>query len=237
MQPSDAQQIGPVLVVDDEKFFQDLMAGILMSEGYEVRIAGSGEEALKAVRKEKFNLIILDLMLPGVQGMELCSMLRSSEETSSIPVIMLTAKSEELDKVLGLEMGADDYVTKPFSPRELIARIRVILRRGRESLLDEKIERGNIIIDSARHKIIVSNEEVVLTFTEFKLLEFMARRPGIVFSRDQILDAISGDNTIVTDRTVDAHIKSLRHKLGKAKDYIETVRGAGYRFKEGPYLN
>jgi len=136
---------------------------------------------------------------------------------------------------VGLELGADDYVTKPFSPRELIARIRAILRRGRKSQPSERIEKGDIVIDSTRHKVTVSGTEILLTFTEFKLLEFMSRRPGVVFSRDQILDAVSGVDAIVCDRTVDAHIKSLRQKLGRAKDYIETVRGAGYRFKEGPY--
>jgi len=134
--------------------------------------------------------------------------------------------------VVGLELGADDYVTKPFSPRELIARIRAILRRPLQQQLSNKIERGDIAIDSAKHKVAIRGKEISLTHTEFKLLEFMAHQPGVVLSRDRILDAVSGDDAVVCDRTVDAHIKSLRQKLGKAKDYIETVRGAGYRFKE-----
>ena len=133
---------------------------------------------------------------------------------------------------MGLELGADDYVTKPFSPRELIARTRAILRRGRRQRLGDEIKRGDISIDGTRHKVTVGSEEISLTFTEFKLLEFMARRPGVVFSRARILDAVSGENAMVYDRTVDAHVKSLRHKLGPSKSYIETIRGAGYRFKE-----
>jgi phosphate regulon transcriptional regulator PhoB len=228
---------GKILIVEDDHDIVEMVKYNLKEQGYVTVSAFNGKQGIKLAEKEQPDLIILDIMLPVVDGFEVCRTLKNNRTTANIPIIILSAKSQETDKVVGLELGADDYVTKPFSPRELIARIRAILRRGRESQLDEKTERGDIIIDSARHKIIVSNEEVVLTFTEFKLLEFMARRPGIVFSRDQILDAISGDNTIVTDRTVDAHIKSLRQKLGKAKDYIETVRGAGYRFKEGPYSN
>ncbi|MGD2095913.1 MAG: response regulator [Phycisphaerales bacterium] len=228
---------GKILIVEDDHDIVEMVKYNLKEQGYVTVSAFNGKQGIELAVKEQPDLIILDIMLPVADGFEVCRTLKNNRKTANIPIIILSAKSQETDKVVGLELGADDYVTKPFSPRELIARIRAILRRGRESQPDEKIERGNIIIDSARHKVIVSNEEVALTFTEFKLLEFMARRPGIVFSRDQILDAISGDNTIVTDRTVDAHIKSLRHKLGKAKDYIETVRGAGYRFKESPYSN
>jgi two-component system phosphate regulon response regulator PhoB len=158
--------------------------------------------------------------------------LKSDDTTARIPIIILSAKSQETDKVVGLELGADDYVTKPFSPRELIARIRAVMRRGSEQQPDSILEKGEIIIDSARHKVIVCGKEIPLTTTEFKLLEYIARRPGVVLSREKILDAVSGDDTIVSDRTVDAHVKSLRSKLGTVRDYIETVRGAGYRFKE-----
>jgi len=171
-------------------------------------------------------------MLPVMDGFEVCRALKSDEGTARIPIIILSAKSQETDKVVGLELGADDYVTKPFSPRELIARIRAIMRRGAEQQPGSIVEKGDIIIDSAKHKVSVRGEKVTLTTTEFKFLLYMARRPGVVLSRYQILDAVSGDDAVVCDRTVDAHVKSLRRKLGTAKDYIETVRGAGYRFKE-----
>jgi two-component system alkaline phosphatase synthesis response regulator PhoP len=228
---------GKILIVEDDHDIVEMVKYNLKEQGYVTVSAFNGKQGIKLAEKEQPDLIILDIMLPVVDGFEVCRTLKNNRTTANIPIIILSAKSQETDKIVGLELGADDYVTKPFSPRELIARIRAILRRSHEKPLDEKIERGDIVIDKAKRKILVRGAEIAPTFTEFKLLEFMARRPGIVFSRDQILDAISGDNTIVTDRTVDAHIKSLRQKLGKAKDYIETVRGAGYRFKEGPYLN
>jgi two-component system phosphate regulon response regulator PhoB len=176
--------------------------------------------------------VILDIMLPIIDGFDVCKLLKASPATAHIPVIILSAKSQEADKVLGLELGGDDYITKPFSPRELIARVRAILRRPREPRAAGRIEHGDIVIDRAKHKVTVAGELVPLTSTEFKLLEFMARQPGVVLSRDQILDAVAGYDSVVCDRTVDAHIKSLRRKLDQAKDYIQTVRGAGYRFKE-----
>jgi len=223
---------GKILIVEDDRDIAEMVEYNLRGEGYETTTAFNGEDGVSKVKKERPDLIILDIMLPIIDGFEVCRILKKEQVTSDIPVIILSAKSQETDKVVGLELGADDYITKPFSPRELIARIRAILRRGRTLNISSCIERGDVVIDSTKHKVTVMEKDIVLTFTEFKLLEFLARRSGMVFSRDQILDGVIGDDALVSDRTVDAHVKSLRRKLGKAKDYIETVRGAGYRFKE-----
>ena len=224
---------GKILIVEDDRDIVEMVEYNLKEEGYETLSALNGEDGFELARRQQPDLIILDIMLPIMDGFEVCRTLRSNGITAQIPIIILSAKSQEADKVVGLELGADDYVTKPFSPRELIARIRAILRRDREHRGTSKIQqRGDITIDSCRHKVTVSGEDISLTFTEFKILESLAHRPGVVLSRAQILDAVSGDEAVVCDRTVDAHVKSLRRKLGKAKDYIETVRGAGYRFKE-----
>ncbi len=221
-----------ILIVEDDRDILEMVEYNLREEGYITVSALNGEDGVNLARRERPDLIILDIMLPVMDGFEVCRALKSEEATARIPIIILSAKSQETDKVVGLELGADDYVTKPFSPRELIARIRAIIRRGTEQQASSIMEKGDIIIDSAKHKVVVGNEEISLTTTEFKLLEYMARRPGVVLSREKILDAVSGDDAVVCDRTVDAHVKSLRRKLGTAKDYIETVRGAGYRFKE-----
>jgi len=223
---------GKILIVEDDRDIVEMVEYNLREEGYITVSALNGEDGINLARSEQPDLIILDIMLPVIDGFEVCRILKSDDKTSHIPIIILSAKSQETDKVVGLELGADDYVTKPFSPRELIARIRAIMRRGAEQQTSSILEKGDIVIDSAKHKVSVRGERVTLTTTEFKLLEYMARRPGVVLSRYQILDAVSGDEAVVCDRTVDAHVKSLRRKLGKAKDYIETVRGAGYRFKE-----
>ena len=223
---------GKILIVEDDRDISEMVEYNLKEEGYEALSAFNGEEGVRLAKKESPDLIILDIMLPIIDGFEVCRILKKEQITADIPVIILSAKSQETDKIVGLELGADDYVTKPFSPRELIARIRSILRRGRALSFSSCIERGDIVIDSTKHKVMAGQKAVSLTFTEFRLLEFLARRPGAVFSRDQILDGVMGDDALVCDRTVDAHIKSLRRKLGKAKDYIETIRGAGYRFKE-----
>jgi two-component system phosphate regulon response regulator PhoB len=223
---------GKILIIEDDRDIVEMLEYNLQEAGYETVSALNGEDGIALAGKERPNLIVLDIMLPIIDGFEVCKILKNDDMTAHIPVIILSAKSQETDKVVGLELGADDYVTKPFSPRELIARTRAILRRGREQQVSSIIERGDIVIDSTRHKVIVGTKQVSLTSTEFKLLEFMARRPGVVFSRAQILDAVAGQDAIVYDRTVDAHVKSLRHKLGVAKDYVETIRGAGYRFKE-----
>jgi len=221
-----------ILIIEDDRDIVEMLEYNLKEEGYETLSALNGEEGVALAGKERPDLIILDIMLPILNGFEVCRVLKNDDVTAHIPIIILSAKSQETDKVVGLELGADDYVTKPFSPRELIARIRAILRRGRDRRPSGRIERADIVIDSARHKVTVRGKKIPLTLTEFKLLELMARRAGVVFSRSQILDAVSGQDAIVCDRTVDAHVKSLRHKLGSAKDCIETVRGAGYRFRE-----
>lgn len=221
-----------ILIIEDDRAIVDMLEYNLQEAGYETVSAVNGADGIVVAGKERPDLIILDIMLPIVDGFEVCRMLKNDRSVAHIPIIILSAKSQETDKIVGLELGADDYITKPFSPRELIARTRAILRRGRERPTEAKIERGDIRIDSTRHKVTVGPEEICLTFSEFKLLEFLARRPGVVFSRAQILDAVSGEDAMVYDRTVDVHVKSLRQKLGRAKDYIETIRGVGYRFKE-----
>jgi len=221
-----------ILIIEDDRDIVEMLEYNLKEEGYETLSALNGEEGVALAGRERPNLIILDIMLPILNGFEVCRALKNDDVTAHVPIIILSAKSQETDKVVGLELGADDYVTKPFSPRELIARIRAILRRGRDRRPSGRIERADIVIESARHKVTVRGKKIPLTLTEFKLLELMARRAGVVFSRSQILDAVSGQDAIVCDRTVDAHVKSLRHKLGSAKDCIETVRGAGYRFRE-----
>jgi phosphate regulon transcriptional regulator PhoB len=221
-----------ILIVDDEPDIVSLVSYNLKKEGFDVSSAFDGEDALKAIRKEKFNLIILDLMLPGIQGMELCSILRSSEETSSIPVIMLTAKSEELDKVLGLEMGADDYITKPFSPRELIARVKAVLRRIHEKkATDKTIQIGQIVINTDTCQVSKRGTAIELSATEYKLFLYLAQKRGKVFSRDMLLDAIWKDETFVESRTVDVHIRRLREQIEDDPShpvYIKTRRGIGY---------
>ncbi|MBN2139132.1 MAG: response regulator transcription factor [Sedimentisphaerales bacterium] len=221
-----------ILIVEDDRDIMEMVEYNLAEEGYDTFSALDGKVGVELAAKHHPDLIILDVMLPVMDGFEVCRALKNDSSTADIPIIILSAKSQETDKVLGLELGADDYVTKPFSPRELIARIRAILRRGRQDATVETVSIGEIVIDSARHKVTLAGKEIQLTFTEFKLLEYMAQRPGIVLSRNRIIDAVSGEDAVVYDRTVDAHVKSLRHKLGKAKDYIETVRGAGYRFRE-----
>jgi two-component system phosphate regulon response regulator PhoB len=221
-----------ILIIEDDRDIVGMLEFNLQEEGYETFTALNGEEGVALTKKQKPDLIILDIMLPIIDGFQVCRLLKKDDKIAHIPIIILSAKSLETDKVLGLELGADDYVTKPFSPRELVARARAILRRGRESQSGSRMERGDIVIDGTRHKVTVEGEEVSLTLTEFRLLEFMARRPGVVFSRAQILDSVSGEESIVYDRTVDAHVKSLRQKLGSAKDYVETIRGIGYRFRE-----
>lgn len=223
---------GKILIVEDDRDIAEMVEYNLMEEGYKTLSAFNGEDGVKLAKKESPDLIILDIMLPIIDGFEVCRILKKEQITADIPVIILSAKSQETDKIVGLELGADDYITKPFSPRELIARIRAILRRGRALSFSSCIERGDIVIDSAKHKVTVREKDILLTFTEFRLLEYLARRPGVVFSRDQILDGVIGGDALVCDRTVDAHVKSLRRKLGTAKDYIETIRGAGYRFRE-----
>ncbi len=224
-----------ILVVDDESDIRELITYNLKKEGFITDTASDGETALATIRKHTFDLIILDLMLPGIQGIELCKILRNDQKTSKIPIIMLTAKGEEVDRILGLEMGADDYITKPFSPRELIARIKAILRRTAKEIEPEKILRiENLVIDRERYIVTVNDKPVKLSATEFKLLLYLAERKGRVFSRDQLLDAVWRGEAFVEPRTVDVHIRRLRSSIeenpAKPK-YIKTLRGIGYFFE------
>lgn len=222
-----------ILVVDDEEDILELLKFKLSQEGYRISCAASGEEALSRVRLEPPDLIVLDLMLPGIDGIEVTRELKNDPDTKDIPIVMLTAKGEEADIVTGLELGADDYITKPFSPRILLARVRAILRRKGKGSQDKTsvIQIHNLVIHPGRHEATVNGDPVQLTFTEFGILNYLARRPGWVFTRSQIVDQVRGDDYYVTDRSVDVQIVGLRRKLGPAGEYIETVRGVGYRFK------
>lgn len=223
-----------LVVVDDEEDILELLRFNLEKEGYQVLCATSGEEALEIARSQIPNLIVLDLMLPGIDGLEVARKLKNDPDTMEIPIVMLTAKGEEADIVTGLELGADDYVTKPFSPRILAARVRAVLRRKIKEYPEEaKVLRiQDLVIHPGRREVSVSGKPVQLTFTEFGILNFLARRPGWVFTRNQIVDAVRGEDYFVTDRSVDVQIAGLRKKLGLAGTYIETVRGVGYRLKE-----
>jgi two-component system phosphate regulon response regulator PhoB len=222
-----------ILIVDDEEDVLELLRYNLSKEGYGIETASSGEEALTKARAKPPDLIVLDLMLPGVDGLEVCKRLKSEDKTEQIPIVMLTAKGEESDIVTGLELGADDYVTKPFSPKVLIARIRRILHRARAVELEQSpVSIHELTINPTRREVLVANEPVELTFTEFNILYTLARRPGRVFTRYQIVDAVHGDDYLVTDRAIDVQMVSLRKKLGAYGEYLETVRGVGYRFKD-----
>ncbi len=224
-----------ILVVDDEEDILELVRYNLAKEGYQVICVLSGEHALQKAREDNPDIILLDLMLPGLDGLDVCRQLKHAPETSGIPIIMITAKGEDADIVSGLELGADDYVVKPFSPRVLLARIKKLIRR--KHMKDETDESSvlrihELLINPACHEVLVKGSPMTLTVTEFRILHFLARRPGWVFSRDQIISAVKGDDYPVTERSVDVQIVGLRKKLGGAGDYIETVRGVGYRFKE-----
>ena len=224
-----------ILVVDDEEDILELVRYNLAKEGFDVVCASSGEEAIPICQKQKPAVVILDLMLPGVDGLEICRTLKSDTKTRGIPVVMLTAKGEESDIVLGLELGADDYVTKPFSPRVLLARVRAVLRRRRVSSNaegEQALEIDGLRIDPQRHEVLVHGEMTALTATEFRILHFLARHPGWVFPRSKIVDRVHGEDYPVTDRSIDVQIVGLRKKLGACGELIETVRGVGYRFRE-----
>ncbi len=221
-----------ILVVDDEPDLVELVSYNLKKEGYAVSSAADGEEALKKIRGGGFSLIVLDLMLPGIQGMDLCRMLREDPSTAAVPIIMLTARADETDKVLGLELGADDYVTKPFGPRELVARIRAVLRRVEERPEEEKTVRvGDLAIDKQTYTVTKRGNPLRLSSTEFNLLLFLVERRGRVFSREQLLSAVWKDDAFVEPRTVDVHIRRLRTHVEddpSSPRYIKTRRGIGY---------
>jgi len=222
-----------ILVVDDEEDIIELVELNLTREGYRVLGCTTGEKALEIARSKLPNLIVLDLMLPGIDGLEVCRRLKSGARTGRIPIVMLTAKGEEADIVMGLELGADDYVTKPFSGKVLAARVRRLLRRAAQPPGEQEVIKvHDLTIDPGRHEVWAQGSKVDLTRTEFDILRTLAKRPGLVLSRYQIVDAIHGDDYAVTDRAVDVQIVALRRKLGPCGQYIETVRGVGYRFRD-----
>jgi len=223
-----------ILVVDDEPDALELIAFNLKNAGLEVLTAENGDQALRLARSQLPDLILLDLMLPEVDGLEVCKILRRDPATSAIPIIMVTAKAAEMDRVLGLELGADDYVTKPFSPRELVLRVKNLLRRRQAAETPtDRISVGDLSIDIPRHLVTVQGRAVELTATEFRLLSVLAQRRGRVQSREQLLRDVWNYETAIDTRTVDTHMRRLREKLGPAARYLDTVRGVGYRFIEG----
>ncbi len=222
-----------VAIVDDEPDIAEVVSLHLKRTGFITKEFRDGESFLKFMERQTPDLIILDLMLPDFDGLEICKYLKKKEEFSSIPIIMLTAKGEETDKVLGLELGADDYITKPFSPKELVARVKAALRRPGQKETTGIVNIGGIlIIDSKKYQTIVEGEKVQLTPTEFRILQLLASKKGWVFTRNQILDHLWGQDKIVLDRTIDVHVKNLRDKLGKAAKFVKNVRGIGYKLEE-----
>lgn len=223
-----------ILIVDDEEDILELIKYNLRNEGYLVMTAQTGEEAIKIARQSSPDLMVLDLMLPGIDGLEVTRYLRNNEQTQGLPIVMLTAKGEESDIVTGLELGANDYISKPFSPKVLVARIRSILRRRKkdDGVADKINQEGDMVIDRARHMVTIEGKKLDLTLSEFDLLAFLAEKKGWVFTRSQIVDAIHGENYAVTERSIDVIIVGLRKKLKNHASLIETVRGVGYRFKE-----
>lgn len=224
-----------VLVIEDEPDILEVIQYNLEREGHKVLVCRNGEQGLSRIRTDNPDLVILDLMLPGMDGVEVCRQVKSDPVTRAIPIIMVTAKSEESDVVLGLGIGADDYIAKPFSPRELIARVKVVLRRGplrEQSGGGERVVRGSLTIDLGRHEARVDEQVLSLTPTEMRLLHFLASHPGRVFPRAHLLSRVIGEDAIVTDRNIDVHVRALRQKLGEHANILETVRGVGYRFAE-----
>lgn len=225
-----------VLLVEDERSLTDVLSYNLERDGYEVFVSHEGKDGLRKAQTILPDIVILDLMLPGMSGLDVCKEIKSNNKTSSIPILMLTSKSEESDQIVGFAVGADDYVTKPFSTKVLLQRVKAVLRRKNqpEALDSDTLSFGKIKIDKRSHKVMHGNTTLLLTPTEFRLLETLVRQPGRAFTRRDLMDSAIGDGAIVLDRTIDVHVKSLRRKLGDSGDFIETVRGIGYRFKENP---
>ena len=224
-----------ILVVEDDRDISELIRYNLERDGYEVSVVFDGFQAVDYAEKIKPDLILLDLMLPGVDGLDICRHLKSENELKNIPVIILTAKSEEADVIVGLQMGADDYIVKPFSPKVLLARVKAVMRRLKK--VDSDLSRnfreyGRLAIDMLKHKVTYDGQTVLLTAIEFDILEFLSRTPGRVYTRDQILDNVWQEGKFIIDRTVDVHVRGLRKKLGLGQGYIETIRGIGYCFKD-----
>lgn len=222
-----------VLVIDDEKDIRELLQYNLSKEGYEVLTAKTGEEGFETARSKKPDLIVLDLMLPGVDGLEICRMLRANASTKHLPILMLTAKGTETDQVVGLELGADEYIVKPFSVKVLLARVKNLFRaREKRDGGAAVLKSGPLSIDRERHTVTLQGKEIAFTHLEFRILAFLVDNRGRVFSRDQLLSGVWKGEGFVVDRTVDVHMRSIRQKLGKFRDLVETVRGAGYRFSD-----
>jgi two-component system, OmpR family, alkaline phosphatase synthesis response regulator PhoP len=227
-----------ILIVDDEPDIRELLQYSLTRDGYDVATAADGQAALASARRLLPDLVLLDLMLPGMDGLEVCRRLRADSTTAGAAIIMVSAKGEESDVVLGLGLGADDYIAKPFKPNELLARTRAVLRRTREEARAPDDKRALVVgplrIDPLRHRVTLHDAEVPMTATEFRILHYLASRPGRVFTRDQILTASMGTNSMVLERNIDVHVRSIRKKLGPQRGLIETVRAIGYRFAESP---
>jgi DNA-binding response OmpR family regulator len=223
-----------ILVAEDDRDIQELIVYNLEQDGFKVQALSRGDLVLDAIKKEKPALLLLDVMLPGMNGVDICKALRASEENRNLPIIMVTAKGSETDKIVGLELGADDYVTKPFSPKELVARAKAVLRRSQTSPpvpKDEILQSRDLKIDLRKHRISIEEKEIALTLTEFNLLKELVAASGTVLTRSSLMEKAIGSDVSVTDRTIDVHMAALRKKLGPYGDFIETVRGVGYRFK------
>jgi len=222
-----------IAVIDDERDILFLVSLHLKKVGFQVHTFSNGEDFFRYLDRAKPDLVVLDLMLPDIDGLEICKSLKKRDEHASIPIIMLSARGDETDKILGLELGADDYVTKPFSPKELVARVKAVLRRDTQLLEPEKIEIGGLLqINPSQHEVLLKKKPVQLTSTEFKILHLLASKKGWVFSREKILDHLWGQEKVVVDRTIDVHIKHLREKLGDAAKFIKNIRGVGYKLEE-----
>jgi len=222
-----------ILIIEDERALNQVLTYNLQREGYETLVAYDGQEGLRKAQTLLPDVVLLDLMLPVVDGLDVCRRLRSGEQTRKIPILMLTAKGEETDQLVGFSLGADDYVTKPFSVKVLLQRIKAVQRRfqGEEEPANV-IDHLGVRLDRVRHQVSIHGKPIELTPTEFRLLECFLRQPGRAFTRPQLMDAAMGDEAVVLERTIDVHVKSLRRKLGREGDLIETVRGLGYRFRE-----
>lgn len=224
-----------IVIVEDEPDILEILSYNLKREGFDVSTALNGTDGLKIIQQVVPDLALLDLMLPGMDGLEICRELKSHQSTSNIPIIMVTAKGEESDVVLGLGVGADDYIAKPFSPKELIARVKAVIRRSVKRDIEtekERIEIGDLSIDSGRYKVLLNGKEIKFTATEFRLLQYLASQPGRVFSREQLLNYAFGTDVVVVDRNIDVHIRAIRKKLDTDQQLIETIRGIGYRFMD-----
>jgi len=223
-----------IVIIEDEPDIREVLAYNLGRDGFRVTASADGEEGLELVRRESPDLVLLDLMLPGLDGFEVCRQLKTDPVTRAIPIVMVSARGEESDVVLGLGLGADDYITKPFSPRELLARVKAVLRRGplKSEGARERIERDGVVIDASRFEVKVGGTPEAFTATEFRLLHFLASHPGRVFTRDHLLSRAIGEDAFVLDRNIDVHVTAIRKKLGQYRGLIETIRGVGYRFRD-----